>query len=255
MPDKNLFHSENNPFRRLDAKRFPSGVKDVPRRPLKRLFTENTKKSDAARLANSETMPEVEYQDETSLFFDAVGAVHFLRRRGRDVAVSPEVGIIVPPCEEPEESCLQKFMEGKLEFRFSMTDEYQEGYVVGLDPLILNKLRAGAFNPEGHLDMHGLNAVQAFDALRGFVRAAWFKGMRTLLVVPGRGRNSPHGMGVLREKLSAWLTQEPFKRVVLAFCTAQSYDGGLGGFYVLLRKYRKKGRVCWERMPADPDLF
>ncbi len=29
---------------------------------------------------------------------------------------------------------------------------------------------------------------------------------RTVLVIPGRGKNSPDGMGVLREKVQAWLT-------------------------------------------------
>lgn len=43
--------------------------------------------------------------------------------------------------------------------------------------------------------------------------------------------------------------------MVLAFCTAQSHDGGPGSVYVLLRKYRKKGRIYWERMPADADLY
>lgn len=60
---------------------------------------------------------------------------------------------------------------------------------------------------------------------------------------------------MLRGKLQTWLTQEPFKRVVLAFCTAQPHDGGPGSVYVLLRKYRKKGRVYWERLPADADLY
>lgn len=153
------------------------------------------------------------------------------------------------------ELSLQDFMDGKLEFALSFTDEYLEGHVVGLDQMIMNKLRAGGLSPEAHLDLHGLNAVQAFEALRGFMRGCWYKGLRTVLVVPGRGRNSPDGMGVLREKLQSWLTQDPFKRVVLAFCTAQSHDGGPGSVYVLLRKYRKKGRIYWERMPADADLY
>ena len=102
---------------------------------------------------------------------------------------------------------------------------------------------------------HGLNALQAFEALRGFFRGGWYKGLRTVLIVPGRGRNSPDGVGVLRGKLQSWLTQDPFKRVVLAFCTAQPHDGGPGSVYVLLRKYRKKGRIYWERMPADEDLY
>ena len=74
-------------------------------------------------------------------------------------------------------------------------------------------------------------------------------------MVPGRGHNSPDGIGILREKFKSWITQEPFKRVVLAFCTAQKHDGGPGSFYVLLRKYKKKGHVYWERMPADEDLM
>ena len=106
-----------------------------------------------------------------------------------------------------------------------------------------------------HLDLHGLNAQQAFETLRGFMRGSWYKGLRTILVVPGRGKNSPDGVGVLRGKLQSWLTQDPFKRVVLAFCTAQPHDGGPGSVYVLLRKYKKKGRVYWERMPADADLY
>ena len=58
-------------------------------------------------------------------------------------------------------------MEGKLESALSFTNEYIEGHVVGLDQMIMNKLRAGSLSPEGHLDLHGLNAVQAFEALRG----------------------------------------------------------------------------------------
>ncbi len=184
-------------------------------------------------------------------FLRVMGEVRPLQARGREV--SPEPQPTTPPPRG--ELSLQDFMDGKLEFALSFTDEYLEGHVVGLDQMIMNKLRAGGLSPEAHLDLHGLNAVQAFEALRGFMRGCWYKGLRTVLVVPGRGRNSPDGMGVLREKLQSWLTQDPFKRVVLAFCTAQSHDGGPGSVYVLLRKYRKKGRIYWERMPADADLY
>ena len=114
---------------------------------------------------------------------------------------------------------------------------------------------AGGLSPEAHLDLHGLNAQQAFETLRGFMRGSWYKGLRTILVVPGRGKNSPDGVGVLRGKLQSWLTQDPFRRVVLAFCTAQTHDGGPGSVYVRVRKYKKKGRVSWERMPADADHY
>lgn len=190
-------------------------------------------------------------EDEAAAFLQAVREATPLSGKGRAVAPAPAPG--TPP--QQGELTLQDFMDGKLEFALSFTDEYLEGYVVGLDPLILNKLRAGALSPEAHLDLHGLTVEQAFEALRGFLRGSWYKGLRTVLVVPGRGRNSPDGQGVLRGKLQIWLTQEPFKRVVLAFCTAQPHDGGPGSVYVLLRKYRKKGRVYWERVPADADLY
>ena len=188
---------------------------------------------------------------DSALFLDAMKGVSPLQGGGRDVPLAVEPSAAAP---EAGEASLQDFMDGKLEFALSFTGEYLEGHVVGLDPMIMNKLREGSLSPEAHLDLHGLNVQCAFEALRGFLRGSWYRGLRVILLVPGRGRNSPDGIGILRSKVQSWLTQDPFKRVVLAFCTAQPYDGGPGSVYVLLRKYRKKGRVYWERLPADADL-
>ena len=188
--------------------------------------------------------------DESAAFLRAMGDARPLAGRGREVA--PVTETATPP--PASGLSFRELMEGTLEFAVSHSDEYLEGHVVGLDPLIMGRLRAGGLSPEAHLDLHGLNSVQAFEALRDFMRGAWFKSLRVVLVVPGRGRNSPQGQAVLREKLQLWLTQEPFKRVVLAFCTARPHDGGPGSVYVLLRKFRKKGRIFWECMPMDPDL-
>lgn len=191
--------------------------------------------------------------DEDNLFSKAMSGVRTLAGKGREV----------PPETAPREAAapavghpLQDFMDGTVEFALEFTDEYLEGHVVGLDALTVGKLRAGQYSPEGHLDLHGMNALQAYEAMIGFMRAAYHKGMRTVLVIPGRGRNSPDGMGVLREKVQAWLTHDPFKRVVLAFCTAQPSHGGAGALYVLLRKYKKsRGKIQWDRTPTDADLF
>lgn len=189
--------------------------------------------------------------EEEDAFLLAMKQVAPLAGKGR--AVAPAVTQQAPP--PAGDTSLQDFLDGKLEFALSFTDEYLEGHVVGLDPLIMGKLRSGSLSPEAHLDLHGLNVLQAFETLRGFMRGSWYKGLRTVLLVPGRGKNSPDGIGILRGKLQTWLTQDPFKRVVLAFCTAQPHDGGPGSIYVLLRKFRKKGRIYWERVPADADLF
>ncbi|HIW78940.1 MAG TPA: Smr/MutS family protein, partial [Candidatus Bilophila faecipullorum] len=163
--------------------------------------------------------------DEDASFFAAVRDVKPLAGKGREVAAE------TPPLPQQVQAPgnpLQEFMEGKLEFALAFTDEYVEGHVLGLDLLTVGKLQAGQFSPESHLDLHGMNAQQAFEALVGFFRAAYFKGQRTVLVVPGRGRNSPHGVPILREKVQEWFTQDPFKRVILAFCTARPADGGAG---------------------------
>lgn len=188
-----------------------------------------------------------EEHGELSAFATAMRQVKPLAGKGREVAQIPEI-------VQPESTYTQEMLDSKLEFVLSPAGEHREGHVLGLDELTVNSLRAGAFSPEAHLDLHGLSAAQAFQALLGFIRGSWFKGLRTVLLVHGRGLNSPNGYGVLGDKVQHWLIQEPFKRVVLAFCTAVPADGGAGCVYVLLRKYKKKGQVYWERLPSDPDL-
>ena len=50
--------------------------------------------------------------------------------------------------------------------------------------------------------------------------------------------------------------KKEIKRVVLAFCTALPKHGGAGALYVLLRQYRKtQGKILWDRLPPDADLY
>lgn len=193
-------------------------------------------------------LPQATEEDE---FLVAMRSVTPLEGKGRSIALKPAQK--KSPVEEIRS--FGESVEKSMEFALFSSDEYLEGHVVGLDELVINRLKEGHFSPEDHLDLHGLNAEQAWEALRVFIRQAWFKGLRCVLLVPGRGRNSPLGQGVLRGKLQTWLTQEPFKRVVLAFCTARPHDGGAGGVYALLRRSRKKGRIHWERLPSDADLY
>ncbi len=184
-------------------------------------------------------------------FAAAMSGVEPIRATGRDVARAVETR----DARVASGNALQDFMDGKLEFAVHCTDEYIEGHVVGLDLIIVGKLRQGGFSPEDNVDLHGLNIQQAYERMAGFIRGCWYRGMRCVIIVPGRGNNSPGGVPVLREKVRQWLTQDPFKRVVLAVRTARPRDGGPGSRYVLLRKDKKKGRVYWDRTPLDADLL
>ena len=190
--------------------------------------------------------------EEENLFADAMNDVTPIRARGRDLAPASR------PVEEraPYTGIMDDIVAGKVEFSLEYTDEFFQGHVLGLDPIILAKLRAGAFSPEGHVDLHGKNMEQAYPALAAFVKHAYLAGKRHLLVITGRGKNSPGGTPVLRERVQAWLTRDPFKRVVLGFCTAKPGDGGAGALYVLLRKRKKsQGKIVWDRMPTEEELF
>jgi DNA-nicking Smr family endonuclease len=252
----------DNPFRRLDRDRFPDAAKaagDVKLRHAGRSTSPSAKRPDVRSKARDGASPRrkaaadppSETEDEAEIFASAMGKVHPLAGGGRSIIPPPAPK--TPP--SPEEPPFGEALEQTPEFALTFSDEYMEGHVLGLDKGILSQLHAGTLSPEGHLDLHGLNAMQAFIALRDFMKGAWYKGQRTILVVTGRGRNSPHGQGILREKLQHWLTQDPFKRVLLAYCTARACDGGPGSVYVLLRKYRKKGKIRWDRIPADDELF
>lgn len=192
-------------------------------------------------------IPKPVIPDEFAL---AMRDVQPISSKGRAIARRPDL----KPAPSVDSDPLTDLMTGKLEFAISGSEEYIEGHVVGMDELIMNRLREGQFSPEAHYDLHGLNSVQAFESLKEFIHSAWLKDLRSVLIVTGRGKNSPAGQSILRHKIQGWLTRDPFKRVILAFCTAKPHDGGPGSIYVLLRRFRKKGPILWQRQFIEGDL-
>jgi DNA-nicking Smr family endonuclease len=191
-----------------------------------------------------------EEKSEDELFLHAFADVAPLNKGGRDVAPPSEPARTVP---EPPQT-FARMLEENIEFEMDYTHEFITGQVRGLDAKIFRKLKAGEFSVQAHLDLHGMNADQARFAVIDFLRRCYMEGKRCVLVIPGRGRNSPSGQGVLRQELTAWLTKAPLKRVVLAFTTAQPKHGGSGAVYLLLRQVRKdRGKIAWEDVFVDLD--
>jgi len=191
----------------------------------------------------------VEDGAEEALFLRAMQGVAQIGGSGREVQPAPPPPM--PAADDDDDAdakLMRQAMLGPVEFELELSEEYMHGYVRGLDSKIFQQLKAGRLSPEGHLDMHGQNADQALDALLFFMRESYLAGRRMVLVIPGRGKNSPHGLSILRQEIQTWLTREPLRRIVLAFCTAQPKDGGAGALYVLLRRLKKQqGKVAWDR--------
>ena len=137
---------------------------------------------------------------------------------------------------------LSDLVSGRTGFDITDTDEYVEGAVRGLDPRLIKKLRQGGFARQAHLDLHGMTSDAAAASVEEFLNRAAATGLRTVLVVHGRGRNSPQQVPVLKDRLIEWLSRGKLAKRVLAFATARPYDGGAGAMYVLLRRTRGRKR-------------
>jgi DNA-nicking Smr family endonuclease len=196
------------------------------------------------------TSSAVQPQSEEDLFRHAFSDVEPLTKGGRDVAalVRPRAAVPPPPAS------FARLLEEHIEFEMEYSHEFITGQVRGLDAKIFRKLKTGEFSVQGHLDLHGMNADQAKIAVIDFLRRSYMEGKRCVLLIPGRGRNSPLGQGVLRQELTTWLTQAPLKRIVLAFTTALPKHGGSGAVYLLMRQVRKdRGKIAWEDVFTDLD--
>ncbi len=101
----------------------------------------------------------------------------------------------------------------------------------GIQHKILRKMRAGQYTIEARLDLHGMIAVEAREALGRFIIECSRKGIRHVLIIHGKGRT--HTGPVLKNKLNHWLRQT---NTILAFCSARPKEGGTGALYVLLRR-------------------
>lgn len=190
---------------------------------------------------------------EKRAFSKAMEGVTPIFSKGRELQLKPDKS--AAKVQVDHNLVLQELIDGKLEFSLEYSGEFVECQVVGLDTLVLDKLKAGQYSPEAHVDLHGQNAEQAHSSLLHFIRNSYQRNLRNVIVVTGRGLNSPNGISVLRDRIQSWLTREPFKRVVLAFCTARAHDGGPGALYVLLRKYKKsRGKIFWDRIPTPDEL-
>jgi DNA-nicking Smr family endonuclease len=100
-------------------------------------------------------------------------------------------------------------------------------------PRLLDRLRRGEFAVADEIDLHGLRAVDAREALRAFLAAALRRGLRCVRVVHGKGlRSGPHGP-VLKHAVNVWLRKVD---AVVAFASAPRHDGGTGAVYVLLTR-------------------
>lgn len=209
-------------------------------RKLKRaLASERTvvsKKGQTHATPPTET-PVVHSDDD--LFREAVGsAVPLAKREGR-VRDAQRARASV----SAERTAAQELVaDENFDIRFS--DQFIRGRAAGVSRETLARLERGEFAVRSHVDLHGMALDDAREAVDEFLADRQRRGERCVLVVTGKGRNSPKQVGVLRGNIPEWLARGPSARRVLAFATARPCDGGEGALYVLLRtRAARKSRI------------
>lgn len=192
---------------------------------------------------NSKTVQPI--SNDEAIFHEAMSDVVPLAKLYREKVPAGRPAKILPRFLIQEElevyEHLVDLITGEGQFELTYSDEYIDGAVVGLSPDILRKLRNGDFSYQGCLDLHGFNRDQARELVSDYLFESFSCKRRCVLIVSGRGLNSKDKEPVLKHNLATWLTRAPLKRLVLAFASARSWDGGAGAFYVLLR--RNKGKA------------
>lgn len=179
-------------------------------------------------------------QGDGNLFLEAMSGVTPLPGERKKITRSPG-DHIRPPHPAPDDkregmARLHDLVKGAIELDITLTDEYIEGCVKGLNRKLIKTLKKGEFPVQDHIDLHGLTRKEAEIRVRDFLLQSSRRGLRCVLIVHGRGLNSQDSLAVLKANLPTWLTRGPTRKIVLAFATARPYDGGAGAVYVLLRK-------------------
>lgn len=115
---------------------------------------------------------------------------------------------------------------------FGVDDKLTEYLSNGLSRQTLRKLRRGFWPVADRLDLHGLGSDEARRLLQNFLYEALQQDLRCVLLIHGKGMNSPDAQGKLRALSRHWLTQHP---EVLAWCEAPLPQGGSGAVLALLK--------------------
>lgn len=120
--------------------------------------------------------------------------------------------------------------------------------LVPLERRKARRIARGHVEIDARLDLHGLRQADAERRLRTFLLRARAEGLRTVLIITGKGgaRDSEDSFvssdrserGVLRRNVPLWLEAPELRDCVAGIAPAHVRHGGSGALYIHLRKMR-----------------
>ena len=179
--------------------------------------------------------PEERGEDENRLFMEAMADVVPITSNKKETPFKK--ASISYPSEDSESEILMHLddlIKNGTDFVISLTPEYMEGTACHIPHEIARKLHRGDFSIQDHIDLHGCTVLEACNAVDDFLKNSILNGMRTVLIIHGRGLSST-GAPVLKNNIIKRLTSGKWRKWVIAYTSARCCDGGTGATYVLLR--------------------
>lgn len=176
-----------------------------------------------------------ELSDEM-LFFEAVAGVK--RLAGTPAAAPAKVkehqAAKIRRDEEDQNLFLKALDALKLDVRFE-DQLHEEDPVPRPAPVNrMRQVRRGGIRLDFQLDLHGLTRDEALENLERFVKGAYNRGQKGVLVITGKGNNS-EGEPVLKTAVAKWL-RENGKGMIAECVQAPNDMGGSGAIVVFLKE-------------------
>lgn len=177
----------------------------------------------------------VQEADDESMFLNAVADV---RRLGPAATLPARVKAQTAAKVQRDDEELRIFRQAvdalKMDVRFSdeLPEEESPQHPVPVNRL--RQLRRGGIRIDLQLDLHGLTRDEAIENLERFVKGAFNRGQKGVLVITGKGNNSP-GEPVLKAAVAAWL-RDAGKAMITEFNPAPKEMGGSGAFVIFLKE-------------------
>jgi DNA-nicking Smr family endonuclease len=219
-PDQSKSDFKNRPFKPLKGL-----VPSIPL-PTKEITTVGVRKK-----ANGTD------EDDASLFLRAAeGAKRFGNEADERSGTAARQGPKKTPVDAPEDGRLFLTAMQKIGTTFCNTlpDRELDEEDRRTPSSRMRQMKRGTIRISRELDLHGFLKHEALIRLEQFVAAACSGGHEAVLVITGKGINSPEGP-VLQGAVKEWLGKKG-KTLVAEFSPAPRALGGSGAFVVFLKR-------------------
>ncbi len=215
--------------------------KDFAQSPFTSLkgFSTGTAEKAVEKKVAPKTVKDVVELDESELFLRSVSDV---KRMEPASPVEKKKKTVPPAVKTLSEEESRLFLDSLKNMDVTFEDEIPD--VEPLRPAPVNRMRqlkSGAIRINLELDLHGMTRDEALDSLKNFITGAFNRGQKAVLVITGKGNNSP-GEPVLQAAVVSWL-RDIGKKMVAEFAPAPQQMGGSGALVVFLKDKNKAGQT------------